>query len=55
MDGEVKFPGVYDFYSGLTAFAACIMAVALTITQSSVIRSSESGGQQTLKGVEKYF
>jgi len=53
VDGEVKSPGVYEFYPGLTAFAACIMASGFSTyaapNRARVIRSSESGEQQIFK------
>ena len=53
VEGEVKSPGVYDFYPGWPPLLPASWPVALTSTQppnrARVIRSSESGEQQPFK------
>ncbi len=53
VEGEVKFPGVFDYQPGLTAFSACIMAGGFAKyaapNRARVIRSTENGDQKIFK------
>lgn len=53
VEGEVKSPGVFDYYPGLTAFSACIMAGGFgkyaAPNRARVIRTNEAGEQEIFK------
>ncbi|MFK5952975.1 MAG: polysaccharide biosynthesis/export family protein [Desulfobacterium sp.] len=53
VEGEVKFPGVFDYQPGLTAFSACIMAGGFgqyaAPNRARVIRNTADGEQKIFK------